>query len=235
MPALLVATELVKTFHAGDNIRPVLRGVSLTVEAGEWVAIMGPSGCGKSTFLHLLGGLDVPDRGTVLVDGEDMAAKDVAGRAVLRRHKVGYVFQQYNLIPHLDVAANIELPLRLANVGRREARARRNELLEALGLTGHAHALPATLSGGEQQRVAVARALANRPKLLLADEPTGALDSVASAGVMALLAAQHDQGQTIVMVTHDVEVAGRADRLVRMRDGLVESATPAMATTTERS
>ena len=189
MPALLVATELVKTFQAGDNIRPVLRGVSLTVEAGEWVAIMGPSGCGKSTFLHLLGGLDVPDRGTVLVDGEDMAAKDVAGRAVLRRHKVGYVFQQYNLIPHLDVAANIELPLRLANAGRREARTRRDELLEALGLTGHSHALPATLSGGEQQRVAVARALANRPKLLLADEPTGALDSVAAAGVMALLTA----------------------------------------------
>ena len=229
MPALLVATELVKTFQAGDNIRPVLRGVSLTVEEGEWVTIMGPSGCGKSTLLHVLGGLDVPDKGTVLLDGEDMARQSTAGRAVLRRRKVGYVFQQYNLIPHLDVAANIDLPLRLANVSRRAARERRDELLKALGLTGHTHALPATLSGGEQQRVAVARALANRPRLLLADEPTGALDSVASAGVMDLLDAQHRDGQTVVMVTHDLDVAARADRLVRMRDGLIEAAAPALA------
>ncbi len=218
---LLVATELVKSFHSGDVTHPVVRGVSLTVHAGEWIAVMGPSGCGKSTVLHLLGGLDAPDQGSVKVRGQDLAQLDVAGRAVLRRRMIGYVFQQFNLIPHLDVAANVELPQRIAGVGRRDARTRARTLLGTLGLADRANMPPGTLSGGEQQRVAIARALANEPELLLADEPTGALDSVAAAGVLELLQQQHAAGQAIVMVTHDPVVAGAADRVINLRDGRI--------------
>jgi putative ABC transport system ATP-binding protein len=219
MTMLLEAVGLVKSYRADDVERPVLRGVSLGVEPGAWVALMGPSGCGKSTLLHLLGGLDVPDDGTVTIGGVSITSLSVPRRAVLRRRRVGYVFQQYNLIPHLDVAANVELPQRLAGASHRSARERSRELLETLGLTERRHDLPATLSGGEQQRVAIARAVANAPDLLLADEPTGALDSAASALVLDLLRAQHRSGQTIVMVTHDPAVADAADRTVRMRDG----------------
>ena len=172
----LSAVDLDKSYGVKGQRQPVLRHASLEVAAGEWVAIMGPSGCGKSTLLHLLGGLDSPDAGTVTLDGEAMSDRSAAGRAVLRRNRVGYVFQQYNLIPHLDVTANIELPQRLAGTSRKAARQRTAELLVSLGIDGVSHALPATLSGGQQQRVAIARALANRPPLLLADEPTGALD-----------------------------------------------------------
>jgi putative ABC transport system ATP-binding protein len=182
---------------------------------------MGPSGCGKSTLLHLLGGLDDPDDGSILLGDQDISRLGVAGRAVLRRQRVGYVFQQYNLIPHLDVAANVELPQRLIGRGRREAKARTAELLDALGMADKAHALPGTLSGGEQQRVAIGRALANGPDLLLADEPTGALDTAASNAVIELLREQHHAGQTIVMVTHDPDIADAADRTVRLRDGRV--------------
>jgi len=210
-----------KSYRSGDTDQAVLRGVSMTVEPGEWVAIMGPSGCGKSTLLHLLGGLDDPDDGTVVLDGENFSHLKVAARAVLRRQKVGYVFQQYNLIPHLDVTANIELPQRLVGKKRREVRARTAELLAALGLTAKARALPDTLSGGEQQRVAIGRALANRPCLLLADEPTGALDTAASQAVLDLLHGQHAAGQAIVMVTHDLGVAAAADRTIHILDGRV--------------
>jgi putative ABC transport system ATP-binding protein len=218
---LVVASGLVKTFRADGVERPVLRGVSLTVDQGEWVAVMGPSGCGKSTMLHLLGGLDLPDEGSILIDGEDITALGVAERAVLRRREVGYVFQQYNLIPHLDVAANVELPQRLVGTARTRARERGGALLDMLGLAARARDLPGTLSGGEQQRVAIARAVANLPDLLLADEPTGALDSAASALVLDVLRAQHATGQTIVMVTHDPEVAAAADRTIHLRDGQV--------------
>jgi putative ABC transport system ATP-binding protein len=216
---LVVASGLVKAFRADGVERPVLRGVSLSVDDGEWVAVMGPSGCGKSTMLHLLGGLDLPDEGSILIGGEEITTLGVSDRAVLRRRRVGYVFQQYNLISHLEVAANVELPQRLAGTGRRPARERAGALLETLGLTARASDLPGTLSGGEQQRVAIARAVANQPDLLLADEPTGALDSAASALVLELLRAQHATGQTIVMVTHDPEVAAAADRTIRLRDG----------------
>jgi putative ABC transport system ATP-binding protein len=218
---LLVAHDLVKSYRSAGTEQVVLRGVSMAVEAGEWVAVMGPSGCGKSTLLHLLGGLDDPDEGTVVLGDADLSDLGVAARAVLRREKVGYVFQQYNLVAHLDVAANVELPQRLAGRSRREAKARTTELLDALGLADKRRALPGTLSGGEQQRVAIGRALANRPDLLLADEPTGALDSTASQTVIGLLRDQHDAGQTIVMVTHDPEVASEADRTVHLLDGRV--------------
>lgn len=218
---LVVASGLVKAFRADGVERPVLRGVSLSVDEGEWVAVMGPSGCGKSTMLHLLGGLDLPDEGSILIDGEEITTLGVSDRAVLRRRQVGYVFQQYNLISHLDVAANVELPQRLAGTGRHAARERAGVLLETLGLTARGKDLPGTLSGGEQQRVAIARAVANQPDLLLADEPTGALDSAASALVLDLLRAQHATGQTIVMVTHDPDVAAAADRTIHLRDGQI--------------
>jgi putative ABC transport system ATP-binding protein len=224
---LVEAVGLVKAFRADGVERPVLRGVSLQVEDGEWVAVMGPSGCGKSTMLHLLGGLDLPDEGSIRIAGDELTTLGVSARAVLRRRKVGYVFQQYNLIAHLDVAANVELPQRLAGSGRHQARDRARGLLEMLGLTARAGDLPGTLSGGEQQRVAIARAVANQPDLLLADEPTGALDSAASALVLELLRAQHATGQTIVMVTHDPEVASAADRTIHLRDGqIVDAPTP---------
>jgi putative ABC transport system ATP-binding protein len=210
-----------KSYRAGDSVQAVLRGVSMTVEPGEWVAITGPSGCGKSTLLHLLGGLDDPDGGTVFLGDDDIGRLTVAARAVLRRQKIGYVFQQYNLIPQLSVSANIDLPQRLVGIGRRAARARTGELLSALGLADKAHAMPATLSGGEQQRVAIGRALANRPALLLADEPTGALDTAASQAVIDLLREQHASGQSIVMVTHDPGVAAAADRSIHLLDGRV--------------
>jgi putative ABC transport system ATP-binding protein len=224
MTGLLDAVEVVKSFRADGLERPVVRGLSITVEQGEWLAVMGPSGCGKSTMLHLLGGLDVPDSGSIAIAGQEITTLSAGERAVLRRQRVGYVFQQYNLLPHLDVVANVELPQRLAGVGRRTARRRSLELLEDLGLSDRSRDLPGKLSGGEQQRVAIARAVANQPDLLLADEPTGALDSAAADLVIELLRRQHDSGQTIVMVTHDPDVATAADGLITMRDGRVVDA-----------
>jgi putative ABC transport system ATP-binding protein len=218
---LLAASGLVKSYRTEGVERPVLRGLSVDVARHEWVAVMGPSGCGKSTMLHLLGGLDLPDAGSIEVESVEVTALDAAARAVLRRKRIGYVFQQYNLVPHLDVSANVELPSRLAGASRRVARERADELLATLGLSERRHDLPGNLSGGEQQRVAIARAVANHPDLLLADEPTGALDSEASGLVLDLLRLQHDLGQTIVMVTHDPAVAAAADRTIRVLDGRI--------------
>ncbi|MGF7237274.1 MAG: ABC transporter ATP-binding protein [Frankia sp.] len=219
--AIVTATDLRKSYGPARQRREALRGTSLRVGSGEWVAVVGPSGCGKSTLLHLLGGLDRPDSGSVRLGSDEVTTLRPAARAVLRRGRVGFVFQAYNLVPHLDVAANVELPLRVAGAGRRAARARAAEVLEALDLLDLRAARPAALSGGQQQRVAVARALAGRPDLLLADEPTGALDSSAARLVVDLLRAQNTQGQSIVMVTHDYAVAAEADRVVFLRDGQV--------------
>jgi putative ABC transport system ATP-binding protein len=221
MAVLLEATGLEKSFRSDHVERQVLRGVSLAVARGEWVAVMGPSGCGKSTALHILGGLDLPDAGSVVLDGQEITTLDAADRALLRRRHIGYVFQQYNLIPHLDVAANVELPMRLAGHSRRASRRHAGELLASLGLDDRRSELPGRLSGGEQQRVAIARAVANQPALLLADEPTGALDTEAAGRVLDLLRVQHAAGQTIVMVTHDPDVAAGADRTIHLRDGRV--------------
>jgi putative ABC transport system ATP-binding protein len=211
---------------AYDAARPeilALRGVDLSVEAGEMVAIMGPSGCGKSTLLHLFGGLDVPSSGRVMLRGERIDGLSEARRAVLRRRHVGYVFQFFNLIANLSVADNVELPMLLAGRRPEEARRQRQALLERLGVDAFSSRSPTELSGGQQQRVALARALANEPAVLLADEPTGNLDSEATSDVLGLLAEYHAAGQTIVLVTHDARVGDAGDRLVTMRDGRIRS------------
>jgi putative ABC transport system ATP-binding protein len=200
-----------------------LRGVDVEVAAGELVAIMGPSGCGKSTLLHMIGGLDTPTSGSVEVAGERIDQLSEAKRAVLRRRLVGYVFQFFNLVANLSVRDNVELPMLLVGAAPAAASARRETLLAELGLSEHAAKAPSELSGGQQQRVALARALANEPALLLADEPTGNLDTAAAGDVLDLLRRQHERGQTIVMVTHDPKVASAADRVVLMRDGVVET------------
>jgi len=208
-----------KTYRSGARETRALRGVDLEVAPGEWLAIMGPSGCGKSTLLHLLGGLDTADGGSVLVGGQDLSRLSEARRAVLRREHVGYVFQFFNLVQDLTVAENVELPLVLVGKSRAEARRRRQALLDEMGLGDLDRALPSQLSGGEQQRVALARALANQPQVLLADEPTGNLDTEAARQVLGVLDRQHAAGQTIVMVTHDPRVGAAADRVLVMVDG----------------
>jgi putative ABC transport system ATP-binding protein len=221
MPAI-VASGLCKHFGQGAAQVVALDDVNLAVEAGEWVAVMGPSGCGKSSLLQVLGGLDRPERGTVTVDGVVVTDGSESARARLRRRRVGYVFQQYNLIGDLDVVGNVALPLQLAGSSRRAARAQARVLLDQFGLADRGRALPAELSGGQQQRAAIARALVGRPAVVLADEPTGALDSASAATVVDALSAAHRNGQTIVMVTHDESVAAVADRIVRMRDGRLQ-------------
>jgi putative ABC transport system ATP-binding protein len=222
MTPILEADGLAKTYRSLGADVLALRGVDIALEAGEFVAVMGPSGSGKSTLLHLLGGLDRPTAGRVLLDGERIDNRSEADLAVVRRKRLGFVFQFFNLIGDLSVADNVELPQLLAGASPREARARRDELLAELGLADKAAAAPGELSGGQQQRVAIARALANRPAVLLADEPTGNLDSASAKEVLDLLRREREAGQTILLVTHDARVAAAADRVVTMRDGLVD-------------
>ena len=218
---LVTATGLTKSYASGDRTVDAVHRVDLAVEAGEWVSIMGPSGCGKSTLLHLLGGLDEPDAGSVTIAGEAVTGRSESARAVLRRRLVGYVFQFYNLVPDLSAGENVELAAQLAGSGRRRARARTRELFEELDLGDIGGANPTELSGGQQQRVALARALVNRPPLLLADEPTGALDTDSARNVLGVLRKEHEAGQTIVLVTHDHRVAAAADRVLMMQDGAI--------------
>src|SRR5690242_12827325 len=199
-----------------------LHDIDVEIADGEFVAVTGPSGCGKSTLLNLLGGLDRPTRGEIELAGRRVDGYSEARWALVRRSDIGFVFQFFNLIANLSVADNVELPGLLAGLSSKEARTRRQELLDSLGIAEHADSAPGHLSGGQQQRVAIARALINRPRVLLADEPTGNLDSASARDVMALLRAAHDErGQTIVLVTHDARVAARADRVLAMRDGAV--------------
>ncbi|MBN6056039.1 ABC transporter ATP-binding protein [Nonomuraea sp. RK-328] len=221
MSAVLKAVNLVKIYSGGALPVPAVRGVDLEVEEGEFVAIMGPSGSGKSTLVHMLGGLDARTSGEIWLDGKRVDTLSESAWALLRREKVGFVFQFFNLVANMTVADNVELPALLAGISPKEARERRESLLGALNLADRADAAPAQLSGGEQQRVALARALANKPSVLLADEPTGNLDSRNTRDVLRLLGDVHKQGQTIVMVTHDARVASLADRLVSLFDGQI--------------
>jgi putative ABC transport system ATP-binding protein len=215
------ARGLTRTFQTGDVPVPALRGVDLSLEPGSFTAIMGPSGCGKSTLLHLLGGLDRPTSGEIFVAGQRADQLSEAKWSVLRRRQIGIVFQFFNLIGNLTAADNIELPALLVGTPHTEARRRSQELLDLLGIGDKAGALPGRMSGGQQQRVAIARALVNRPTILLADEPTGNLDSESTREVLALFQQLNQNGQTILLVTHDARVAAVADRVITMRDGRI--------------
>ncbi|TCN38390.1 putative ABC transport system ATP-binding protein [Kribbella orskensis] len=221
MTPVLEARGLVKTYDTGGAEVLAVRGIDLSIRRGEFVAIMGPSGCGKSTLLNLLAGLDRPTAGEVWLDGERIDQLSEAGLARMRRRRIGVVFQFFNLMPTLSAIENVELPLLLMGRRRRDARDAASLLMSDLRIGEKHDAAPAHLSGGEQQRVAIARALANTPDLLLADEPTGNLDSVAAREVLALLRAARDRGQTLLLVTHDARVASAADRVIMLRDGRV--------------
>jgi putative ABC transport system ATP-binding protein len=218
---VLTARGLSKVYGTGPGLVRALDDVDLTVRPGETVSVMGPSGCGKSTLLYLLGGLERPTAGEVCLAGERVDQLSQTRLARLRRHVIGFVFQAFHLVDELTAAENVELPALLAGVAPRTARRRAAELLELVGLGDRARHLPAQLSGGQKQRVAVARALVNEPMVVLADEPTGNLDTSATTDVLRLLARLRSAGQTLVIVTHDSRVAATADRLMSMRDGAI--------------
>jgi putative ABC transport system ATP-binding protein len=220
-PDLLSARNITKTFSSDGAPVSAVRGVDLKLRAGEFAAIMGPSGSGKSTLLHLLGGLERPTSGEIWINGRRVDGLSQAKWAVLRRRHIGFVFQFFNLVSNMTVADNVELAALMGGATKRQARERRDELLSDLGLSDKADAAPSRLSGGEQQRVALARAMANRPSLLLADEPTGNLDSSGSQSVMRLLTRAHADGQAILLVTHDARVASMAERVISLFDGMV--------------
>ncbi len=219
------AKDLWKTYASDGTSVHALAGVDLVVEEGEFLGVMGPSGSGNSTLLHMVGGLDTPDKGSVTVSGQTLSGLSRTELATIRRRHIGFVFQFFNLVPVLTVEENVTLPAVLDGASEASYRERLDETMEVFGLNDHRHRLPAQLSGGEQQRVAIARALINRPAVVLADEPTGNLDRSSGADVMGLLRRLHSEGQTIVVVTHDPAVASNAQRVVFMRDGeLVDEA-----------
>jgi putative ABC transport system ATP-binding protein len=221
MSAVLELADVGKTYRSGLLEVEALRDVTLTIQSGEFVAIVGPSGSGKSTLMHILGCLDVPSDGRFLLAGEDVAALSEDQLAEVRNRRIGFVFQQFNLLAYLTAWRNVELPLVYAGVEPAERLRRALAALDLVGLADRADHRPMELSGGQQQRVAIARALVTEPDLLLADEPTGNLDSVSSSDVLDLLGDLHDSGRTIVLITHEPDVATRAGRVVRIIDGRV--------------
>jgi putative ABC transport system ATP-binding protein len=222
--AIVRATGVRKVYHSGTEVE-ALRKVDLDVARGEMVAIVGPSGSGKTTLLNCLSGLERIDEGEILIDGTDLATMKDDPRTEFRARSMGFVFQAFNLLPVLSAVENVEIPMLLIGTGAREARKRALETLEQVGLAPRADHRPDQLSGGEQQRVAVARALVHKPAVVWADEPTGNLDSESSAAVMELFRSLNRDGQTIVMVTHDHRIASQASRTIAMRDGMIESDT----------
>lgn len=220
---LLQTAGLTKNYQMGQSEVCALRGTSFSVENGEFVAIMGPSGSGKSTLMNLLGCLDAPTSGSYFLEGIDVSRLSGSKLADIRNRKIGFVFQSFNLLARTTALENVELPLMYAGVGGRERRRRAQTALKLVGLQGRENHLPTQLSGGQQQRVAIARALINQPVLLLADEPTGALDSATTVEIMSMLVQLNAQGLTVVVITHDHDVATYARRIVHFRDGQIVS------------
>jgi putative ABC transport system ATP-binding protein len=229
MTPIIETKDLTKTFGGNGVAVRALRGIDLTVERGEFLALIGPSGSGKSTLMAILGCLDKPTGGTYVFDGSRVDGLSNSELARIRNQKIGFVFQLYNLLPKASVARNVELPMLYAGVPRKERKRRALELLERVGIPEKAQELPSKLSGGQRQRVAIARALANRPVMLLADEPTGALDSKTGHEVLELFSELHRQGNTIVIVTHDLSIASLATRQVEIHDGRIASSTEKVA------
>ncbi len=222
MSEMIVRTNNVtKTYGKGAAATEALRGVSLSIPKGSFTCLVGPSGHGKSTLMHLIGGLDRPTGGTIYIDGEEITGLDAAGLSRIRSRKIGFVFQFFNLLRGLSAIENIETALMLSGRAEKGQGARAQELLDQVGLSEKANAYPSELSGGQQQRVAIARALANNPDLLLMDEPTGNLDSAAEAQIIEILESLNQQGKTIVIVTHNLEIARRAQNVVQIKDGKI--------------
>ena len=220
-PPIIIVDNIHKSYLMGKEAVPALRGVSFEVERGEFVCLMGPSGSGKTTLLNIVGGLDEPSRGHVIVDGENLVGLSENRLARLRLDKMGFIFQSYNLLSNFTALENVEAPMVLAKVGRRERRRRVEALLKRVGLADRSHHYPSELSGGQQQRVAIARSLANNPSILIADEMTGDLDSETGFAIMELAADLNREGMTIVFVTHDPRMAAFAGRTVQLRDGQI--------------
>jgi putative ABC transport system ATP-binding protein len=224
--AVIQIEKLVKTYQLGKVSIPALRGISFDVAKGEFLVVMGPSGSGKTTLLNLIGAIDKPTSGAVFIDGRDITTLGEGELTKLRRHKIGFIFQFYNLIPALTALENVELPLLTAGVSRKDTSRRASELLETVGLTERVNHFPDELSGGEQQRVAIARALANKPSVILADEPTGDLDTKTSMEVVQILYdSSKKENATVIVVTHDPLIAEKADRILQMRDGNITGET----------
>lgn len=223
MASLVTVNNITKNYTLGRILVPALRGISFNVEPGEFLTIFGPSGSGKSTLLHLVGGLDKPDAGEILIDGislQRMQDKELAG---LRLHKIGFVFQFFNLLPRLTATQNVELPLMLAGASEKEAHRKASEMLTTIGLETRTNHRPSELSGGEQQRVAIARALINNPKIVLADEPTGNLDTKTGWEIVQIMRnLNQKKDQTFIVITHDPTIADSADRVINLKDGLIE-------------
>jgi putative ABC transport system ATP-binding protein len=216
---LINIEDIHKSYLMGKEAVPALRGVSLGIEQGDFVCLMGPSGSGKTTLLNIVGGLDEPSRGHITIDGENLVALNEDALAKLRLQKMGFIFQNYNLLANFTAQENVESPMVLAKVGHKERQVRAAQLLERVGLADRAHHYPSELSGGQQQRVAIARALANHPSILIGDEVTGDLDSEAGLDIMRLLADLNAEGMTIIYVTHDPRMAEFASRLIHLYDG----------------
>ncbi|MBQ4506663.1 MAG: ABC transporter ATP-binding protein [Firmicutes bacterium] len=221
MGTLIEFKEVCKYYVMGDTTVKAADHISMKIDRGEFVAIVGQSGSGKSTCMNIIGCLDVPTSGTYLLDGRDVGKLNKNELAEIRNRMLGFIFQQYNLLPKLDLIENVEVPLMYAGVGRAERRQRAQEVLESVGLGDKLGNKPNELSGGQQQRVSIARALVGRPAVILADEPTGALDSHTSREVLGLLKELHSQGNTVVLITHDNSIAMQADRIIRLEDGRV--------------
>jgi putative ABC transport system ATP-binding protein len=223
MSDIILLEDIRKSYYLGKQELPVLKGIDLTIARNEYVALMGPSGSGKSTLMNILGCLDTATAGRYTLNGNDVSHMVDDELATIRNTEIGFVFQQFNLLPRLTAWENVAVPLIYAGAGRKEREERARAILEKVGLADRAHHKPNELSGGQSQRVAIARALVNNPSLILADEPTGNLDSKTSIEIMDLFSAIHDGGNTVVLVTHEEDIAAHTHRVVRMRDGVIES------------